>query len=288
LTRQPEPVPAVCGGIGDGRFLPRPSRSSNSRSAASSFSAIGSERNSYSSRDDSIAKRAAKALIVRCWRYAGLRNSERKETSFSDNGVSGRGGVSESEYDLNSVDVDVLRSHQSARGTDKKIYRMMPTHELFARARDGGLNVLFVVVTLFARLGGVEPAADAQTLPPVLALTNNDLLHRMKTPSRLHLEKHKLIPSRWDALCRDGLGLRHAVRVLHDGVQLERAAPLPLPELVVRQGHVEDVRDASRADDIVVVEQVAALAVGVDRHVLLHARQWSAARDGAQESTELG
>jgi hypothetical protein len=66
--RQPEPVPAVCGGMGDGRFLPRPSRSSNSRKPASSFSAIGAERKSYNSSDDSIAKRAANAFIVRFWR----------------------------------------------------------------------------------------------------------------------------------------------------------------------------------------------------------------------------
>ena len=134
----------------------------------------------------------------------------------------------------------------------------------------------------------MEPTTDTQTLPPVVALADDNLLHRMKAPSRLHLEKHKLVPNRRDALSRDRLGLQHAAGALLDGVQLERAAPLPLPELVVRQGHVEDVRDAARADHVVVVEQVAALAVRVDRHVLLHAREWAAARDGAQEVAELG
>jgi hypothetical protein len=37
-----------------------------------------------------------------------------------------------------------------------------------------------------------------------------------------------------------------------------------------------------------VVEQVAALAVRVDRHVLFHAREGATARDGAQEIAELG
>ena len=145
----------------------------------------------------------------------------------------------------------------------------VPTYELFARAR-GGLDDLSVVA-LFSRLSGVEPAADAQTLPPVFVLADDDFLYRMKAASRLHLEKHKLVPGRRNALGWNGLGLQHAMCVLADGVQLERAAPLPLPEPAVWQRHVEDVRDAARADDVVVVEQVAALAVRVDRHVLLHA-----------------
>ena len=134
----------------------------------------------------------------------------------------------------------------------------------------------------------MEPTADAQTLPPVLVLADHDLLHRVKAPAGLHLKKHKLVPRRWDALGRDGLGLEHSACALLDGVQLERAAPRALPGPVVWQGHVEDVRDAARADHVVVVEQVAAFAVGVDGHVLLHAREGAAARDGAQEIAEPG
>lgn len=163
----------------------------------------------------------------------------------------------------------------------------MPTHELFARTGNRWGDV--ALVALFSRLSSMEPTADAQTLPPVLALADDDLLHRVKAAAGLHLEKDKLVPRRRDALGRDGLRLEHArLRALPDGVQLERAAPLALPEPVVRQRQVEDVRDAARADDVVVVEQVAALAVGVDGHVLLRAREGAAARDGAQEIAELG
>jgi hypothetical protein len=95
--RQPEPAPAVCGGMGEVRFLPRPSRSSSSRKPASSFSAIGGDRKSYSSREDSDRKRDASAFIARGWRYVGFKNSERKEMWSEVRGVSGVGGASESE-----------------------------------------------------------------------------------------------------------------------------------------------------------------------------------------------
>lgn len=182
------------------------------------------------------------------------------------------------------------------------------THKLFTRTR----KVLtdFTLVALFSWLGSVEPTTDAQTLRSVFTLAgDDDLLHRVKAPPGLHLEKHKLIPRRRDALARDGLRLQHnvggssasgataaavvvAVTVaaaieLSDRVELERAAPLLFPGSVGRERHVEDVRDASRADDIVVVEQVTALAVRVDRHVLFRAREWAAARDAAQEIAEL-
>ena len=87
--RQPEPDPAVCGGMGEGRFLPRPSRSSSSRSPTSSFSAIARERKSYSSSEDSERKRDASALIARGWRYVGFKNSERKEIWSAVKGESG-------------------------------------------------------------------------------------------------------------------------------------------------------------------------------------------------------
>jgi len=94
--RHPEPEPATCGGMGKGRFVPRPSRLSSSRRPASSFSAIGGERKSYSSSEDSAKKREASAFIVRRWRYVGFTNSERKETSSAVNGESRRGRASES------------------------------------------------------------------------------------------------------------------------------------------------------------------------------------------------
>ena len=161
------------------------------------------------------------------------------------------------------------------------------THQLLARTRNGRGGLTLILVTVFSRLGGMEPAADAQTLPSVLALADDDLLHRVEAPARLHLEKYELVPSRWDALGGDGLGLQRTVRALPDGVQLERTAPLLLPELVVWQRHVQYVRHASRANNVVVVEQVAALAVGVDGHVLFHAREWTAASHFAQEITEF-
>lgn len=148
-----------------------------------------------------------------------------------------------------------------------------------------------VFVTLFSWLSGMEPTTDAQALPPVLALAYNDLLHRMKTPSGLHLKKYELVPRRRDALGRHGLWFQHATLdtiPFLDGVQLERATPLPLPELVIRQRHVEDVGHASRADNVVVVEQVAAFTVRVDRHVSFYPREWTATRNGAQEIAELG
>ena len=141
----------------------------------------------------------------------------------------------------------------------------------------------------------MKPPADAETLPPVVALADDDLLDRVEAAPGLHLEEHKLVPRGRNALGRDGLRLERGVDVgvgvggaLADGVELERAAPLFLPELVVRERHVEDVRDAPGADHVVVVEQVAALAVRVDRHVLFHAREGATARDGAQEIAELG
>lgn len=56
----------------------------------------------------------------------------------------------------------------------------------------------------------------------------------------------------------------------------------------MRKRHVEDVGDATGADDVVVVEEVAALLVGVDGHVLLYAGEGTAASDGAEEGAEGG
>lgn len=56
----------------------------------------------------------------------------------------------------------------------------------------------------------------------------------------------------------------------------------------MRERHVEDVGDSTGADDVVVVEEVTAFLVGVDRHVLFYAGEGTAAGDGAEEGTECG
>jgi len=95
----------------------------------------------------------------------------------------------------------------------------MFTHKLLARTRKGRFGrTLTLFVTVFSRLGGMEPAADAQTLPAVLALADDDLLHRVEAPAGLHLEKYELVPSWWDAFGGDGLGLQRAVHALPDGI----------------------------------------------------------------------
>lgn len=132
----------------------------------------------------------------------------------------------------------------------------------------------------------MEPPADAQPLPPVLSLTHNDLFNRMETSPRLHLKEDKLVPTWRYALARNGLWLWDTIWAVARGVELERAAPLALPAHVVRERHVENVRDAARADDVVVVEQVARLGVRGDGHVLLGARERPAAGDGAEERAE--
>jgi len=52
--------------------------------------------------------------------------------------------------------------------------------------------------------------------------------------------------------------------------------------------HVEDVGEATSANDIVVIEEMAAFGVGIDRHVLLEPRERTAAGDCTQEAAELG
>jgi hypothetical protein len=119
-----------------------------------------------------------------------------------------------------------------------------PAHKLFARTRDGLGNGDVILVTLFSRLSCMKPTTDAQTLPTVVVLTDNNLLNRMKAASGLHLEKYKLVPRWRDALCRNRLWLlQHALGPFLSlyGIQLERATPFPLPELVIGQRHVKDV-----------------------------------------------
>ena len=158
------------------------------------------------------------------------------------------------------------------------------THELLSRAFQ--LLLGLGDVPLLPGLGGMEPAADAQPLAAVLGLTDDDLLDGVEAVAGLDLEEDELVPDGRDALRGDGERLGEALGAGLDGVELERAAPLGLPALVVREGHVEDVGHAAGADHVVVVEEVAALAVADDGHVLLGARERAAAGDGAEEGTE--
>src|SRR6267154_6391533 len=126
-------------------------------------------------------------------------------------------------------------THYKQKVRDETTHRGT-THKLFARTGDG-LGDITILVTLFSWLSGMEPTTDAQALPPGLALADNNLLHRVKTPSGLHLEKYELVP-RWRvALGRYGLWFQHALAfdpfLFLDGVKLERATPLSLPELVI-------------------------------------------------------
>lgn len=134
----------------------------------------------------------------------------------------------------------------------------------------------------------MEPPTNAQSLSPILPLANDNLLHRMKALPRLHLKENKLVPTRRYTLARDCLGLGIPLLTNLRWIQLKRAAPLCLPDLVVREGHVEDVGDATGADDVVVVEQVAAFGVVVHGHVLFAAGEGAAACDGLHEGAEFG
>ena len=55
----------------------------------------------------------------------------------------------------------------------------------------------------------------------------------------------------------------------------------------MREGHIEDIRDTSGTDDIIVIEQMTAFCVSVDGHVLLTSRERSASRYGAYELSEF-
>lgn len=159
------------------------------------------------------------------------------------------------------------------------------TYKLFPRTLELSLALLRFIPIL-AKLRRMKPPTDAQPLPPILALSNDHLLDRMETLPRLDLKKYELIPARRDAFRRDRLGLWGAVWPGLDRVQLQRTAPLFLPSLVVRERHVQDVRDAPRADHVVVVEEMAAFGVGVDGHVLLGARERAAAGHVLEEGAE--
>jgi hypothetical protein len=119
------------------------------------------------------------------------------------------------------------------------------------------------LIAVLARLRRVEPARDAEALAAVLALADDDLLDGVEGAAGLDLEEDELVPARRDGLGGHRRGLRRAAWSVDHGVEFERAAPGRLPELEVGERHVEDVRYASRADDIVVVQQMAALFVCV-------------------------
>ncbi len=134
----------------------------------------------------------------------------------------------------------------------------------------------------------MEPAADAQALPAILAFSaDNHLFDRMEAAPGLDLEKDELIPAWWDHFRRYRLGFQVTISGFLDWIELKGASPVLLPELVIGKGHVENVGNASAADDIVVIEEMAAFRVRIDRHVLFLTRQRSAAGDGSEERTEF-
>lgn len=109
----------------------------------------------------------------------------------------------------------------------------------------------------------------------------------MEALSWLDLEKDELVPAWGDGFDGDDLGLGDGPAFLH-GVELECAAVLCAPWFIAREGHVEDIRNAARADHVVVVEKVTATGVGIDGHVLGSAREWTAACDGLKKGAEVG
>lgn len=138
-------------------------------------------------------------------------------------------------------------------------------------------------VPIFSRLRGVEPATDAQ--PCVALLVDDDFLDRMETLPGLYLKEDKLVPARWDCLDRRDFWLGN-VPVLSHGIEFECPSVLCAPWFVTREGHVEDIGYSARADHVVVVEEVTATGVRIDRHVLLRARERTAPCDGSKKGTE--
>jgi hypothetical protein len=64
----------------------------------------------------------------------------------------------------------------------------------------------------------MEPATDAQALPTILPLADDDLLHRVEAPAGLHLEKYELVPNWWDAFGGDGFRLQRTIGAFPDGI----------------------------------------------------------------------
>jgi hypothetical protein len=111
----------------------------------------------------------------------------------------------------------------------------------------------------------------------------------METPPGLDLEENELIPAGRDAFCRHWKRFQFTLVIAVNGshwIQFQSAAPVLLPELIMRQGHVEDVRDTAGADHVVVIEKMTALCVRVDGHVLLRAGEGTTIGDGLEKITE--
>ena len=130
----------------------------------------------------------------------------------------------------------------------------------------------------------MEPTADTQPLVPIRAFLHHNLFNGMVTLPRLHFEKDELVPARWYGYCRGGLRFGST---LNDWVQLQRTSELGFPRFSVRKGHVEDIGSPTGTDDVVVVEQVASLFVGVYGHVLFRARDGTASCNGPHEASKL-
>lgn len=106
---------------------------------------------------------------------------------------------------------------------------MTMTHQLLSRAFGLGTGSLGLV-SFFAFLGSMEPAADTQSLTTVFSLaTNDDFLNRVKALARLDLEEDELIPAWWDRLHRYTFRLIDTVLTGTDWIKLQRAAPFLLP-----------------------------------------------------------
>ena len=129
----------------------------------------------------------------------------------------------------------------------------------------------------------MQPATDAQPLES--RTPNEDFFDRMETFTGLYLEENELVPARWDRLDRRDFWLGD-VRTLPHGIEFECATVLSGPWFIVRAGHVEDIGYSARADYVVVVEEVAASSVRIERHVLFRAGERTTASDGLKKGTE--
>jgi len=129
----------------------------------------------------------------------------------------------------------------------------------------------------------MEPATDTQ--PRVPLLIDDDFFDRMETLPGLYLEEHELVPVRRDRLDGGDFWLGDVVTLSY-GIELECPAVLCAPRFIAREGHVEDIGYSACADYVVVIEEVAATGVRIDRHVLLRAREWSTTCDCLKKGTE--
>ena len=83
----------------------------------------------------------------------------------------------------------------------------------------------------------------------------------MKAPPRLDFEKDELIPAGSNPFARDWFWF---ISAFLNRVELESTTPIALPDLVVWEGHVQDIGHATGADDIVVVQKVTSLGIRID------------------------